>query len=204
MSKLSRIAVLLSAIIFAGCAPKQPNFQMVESPPKAIVQNGYSFTPLDEPEWYIIGRTPITVALAKRGASTDETCAVQGNIFPIAKFESDEAFVAAVKQGQANDADIANPERFKVLTHDVSLYAHKGEPCAFSHIVTEDHAAKKRSKTEGMMILDIYALVCRHPQNRHAAISINYSQRSYAESRDAGIAEKSQHLFNSVEFTTLQ
>lgn len=195
-------ALLLCAFSIAGCAPKR-NFQMIASPPEIIVQNGYSFVPLDEPEWYVIGRSPIAIALAKRGVNIDETYAVQGKLFRIGDFASDEAFVAAVKQGQENDTDIANPERFKTIIHDVELYPHKGENCAFSHIVTEDHAAQKRSNTVGVMILDIYGLVCRHPQNRNAGFSFNYSQRNYTENLDADIERKAKQLIESVEFTTL-
>ncbi|ATX80421.1 hypothetical protein Ga0123461_2015 [Mariprofundus aestuarium] len=203
--KLSRIliAVVISAV-FAGCAPKRHNLQPVDSPPKTIVQNGFSFLPLDEKGWYILGRMPHAVALAREGTSTDETHAIQGKLFKFPTFASDEAFVRAVKKGQANDTDIANPDRYRTLTHVVALYEHRGEPCAFSHIVTEDHGAKKRTDTPGLMILDVYALVCRHPQNRNAAISFSYSQRYYPENRNENIASKARQLIDSLGFTTLQ
>jgi len=198
------IGVTLISAVFAGCAAQQPNFQQVETPPKAIVQNGYSFVPLDDPQWYIIGRTPFKVALSKKGSATDETYVINGELFRFPEFASDEAFLQAIKQGQSTDLDPANPTRYKRLVHDAELRKHRGETCVFSHVVTEDHGAKKRTSTAGFMILDVYALVCRHPQNQNAAITVGYSQRNYPENRDGNIESKARQLIESVDFTTLR
>ncbi|NWF37801.1 hypothetical protein F3F96_01415 [Mariprofundus sp. NF] len=197
------VLILISAVL-AGCASNRPNLLPVDSPPKIIVQNGFSFMPLNESEWYIIERQPYEVSLAKRGAATDETFAIQGKVFQFPTFASNESFMQAVKQGQANDTDPANPGRYVTLTHDIELYEHRGETCAYSHIVTEDHAARKRTSTPGFMILDVYALICRHPQNQNAAISFNYSQRNYAQNLDKTLESKARRLIESLEFTALQ
>ncbi|ATX81182.1 hypothetical protein Ga0123462_0307 [Mariprofundus ferrinatatus] len=194
---------MVAGLLLIGCGPKKPNLPEVGVPPKPLVQKGFSFTPLAETGWYIIGQVPYRVALARQGKSTDETHAIQGMVFNFKNFDSDEDFIRAVKAGQAQDTDITDPDRFKVTTHDTVLRPHKGERCAFSHIVTEDHGAVKRSATDGFMILEIYALVCRHPENRSAAVSVDYSQRYYAQNRNSDIESKAISLIDSVSFEPL-
>lgn len=198
------ITFIVTGLILVGCGPKKPNFQEVDTPSKPLVQKGFSITPLNESDWYIIGRSPYQIALAKQGESVDETRAIQGTVFKINNFPSNEEFVRFVKRGQAQDTDISNPDRFKITTHDVVLREHKGEPCAYSHTITEDHGAVKRSNTKGFMTLEIFALVCRHPENRNAAISVHYSERYYPKFRNGDIETKANSLLDSFDFKPIQ
>lgn len=197
------ILIVMAGLILVACGPKRPNFQEVSSPPKQLIQKGFSLTPLNELGWYIIGRSPYAIALAKQGSSPDETYAIQGSVYNIGSFSSDNEFIHFINKGQAQDTDISNPNRFKITAHDTTLKKYKGEPCAYSHTVTEDHAAVKRTNQNEFMVLEIFALVCRHPENQNAAISVNYSERYYPTNRSENIEAKAKILLNSLDFETL-
>lgn len=190
-------------LMLIGCGPKKPNLQEVATPPKPLIQKGFSFTPLDERGWYILGRNSFNIALARQGNSKDETRAIQGMVLKSNTFKSDDAFVQAVKKAQANDTDSSNPERFKVISNDTVAREHKGEACAFSHILSEDHKAIKRSRGDGVMLLEIYTLVCRHPQNRNAVVNVGYSERYYPQQRSSDMESKANKLLESVNFEPL-
>ena len=75
-----------------------------------------------------------------------------------------------------------------------------GATCVQSHIVTEDHAAAKRTARPGVMILDAYSLICQHPGDKSVGIIMTYSQRYYSGQRDPELGAKAAVLFDSIGF----
>ena len=187
-------------VILIGCGPKRTGPQEITTPPAPLIQRGYSFTPLNESGWYIFGRAASRIALGKRGKNTDETLAIQGAVIAIKGISSDEEFVHFVGDEMGKNA---NPERFKVTTQETTPFPHQGATCAYSHFVTEDHAAVKRSNVSGIMILEAFSLMCRHPDNQSRAVNISYSQGYYPQDRDVAIEDKAKALFDSLDFRPL-
>lgn len=194
-----RIAgVCLVALVVAGCAtPGGPGVPVPQPPPR-IQQQGYSFVPLDEPDWLVIGRDASKIALVKMGRNDDETFAIQATLFPLPSFDGDEALMAIVKAGQARDID---PKRFRLTTHDVNPEPARLADCVRSHAVAEDNAAVKRSGRSGAMILETLTLTCAHPRSRGVAVNVAYSHRHYPGDEDARFTAKAEEVFGSVRFT---
>lgn len=170
-------------------------------PPERISQQGYSLMPLNEPGWFIGGRNSYQLALLKRGEEPDGTVVIQATLMPLPAFNTAEELAQLVREHQAHHTDLQYRQRFTIVTHEVTAYTHQGIGCVKSHLVTEDHAAVKRSATPGDMLLEALTLTCPHPSNRQAGVNVMYSQRSYPAQRDPAFLEKAARVLDSIELT---
>lgn len=202
MIKLAlRVGTLCAALLGTSCASITPRFLEVHIPPERISQQGYSLVPLNETGWLIGARNSYQLALLKRGEDPEGTLAIQATLVELPAFKTDEELARLVKERQAQDTD---PQRFTTMTHEVTAYSQKGTTCVKSHLVTEDHAAVKRSATPGDMVLEALTLTCPHPNDQHVGVNVTYSQRYYPEQRDPAFLEKATRVLESIEFTELQ
>jgi len=156
--------------------------------------------PLNEPGWLIGARNSYQLALLKRGEEPEGTLAIQATLVKLPAFTTDEELARLVKERQAQDTD---PQRFTVMTHDVTAYSQQGTACVKSHMVTEDHMAVKRSGTPGDMVLEALTLTCPHPTDQRVGVNVTYSQRSYPAQRDPAFLEKATSVLQSIEFAEL-
>jgi len=198
--KVLRTLGLLCTALVVTWSSIQPWLPEVQLPPERIAQKGYSLVSLNEKGWRIVERNAYQLALAKRGENTDETMAIQVILFRLPVFKTNEEFLRLIQEGQVKDTD---PQRFKIMQHEVTTYRTKGTDCAKSHIAVEDRDAVKRSGKPGDMVLEIMALTCAHPKDKNFGISIIYSQRYYSEQRDSAFVEKAMSVLHSIEFTDL-
>jgi hypothetical protein len=198
MKLLGQFAVLGSVLVLSSCA----SIQEVQIPPERFSQKGFSFMPFNEKGWFIAARNPQRAVLVKRGDNPDETFAIEANAFSgqSPTLESGEEFARLIKEFELNNT---NPGRFKVLRHEVSPYAEKGNNCVRSHMAAEDHGVVSRSGKTGPMILEKLTLVCVHPKDNRAGANVAYSQRYYPDQRDPKFLEKGTSVLSSVEFTDL-
>ena len=199
MKFLRRLGMLCTALVVTSCTSMQPSFPEVQIPPERISQKGYSLVPLNEKGWLIGGRNSYQLALGKRGENPDETFAIQAILFRWPVFKTNEELVRLINEGQAKDTD---PQRFKIIKHEVTAYPKKGTDCVKSHMVSED-AAVKRSGKSGHMIIEALTLTCAHPKDKNLGVNVTYSQRYYPEQRESAFLEKATRVLNSVEFTEL-
>lgn len=191
-------AALILMCLISACAPRSARLIEVPTPPARLEQEGYSFLPLNEKEWFIVGRNEQQIVLAKKGGSPDETSMIQAMLLQLPDFGSDQELTAWVKQGQAKDTD---PGRFTVLNHDVSDAAFKGAHCVRSAMTAEDRQAVKRTESTGPMVLEVLAMTCPHPKDKNVGVYAMYSHRHYPGHQDPGLADKADELFQSIEFT---
>ena len=195
MKLLQQFVVCALILAITACASTRPALPEVKLPPERISQKGYSLMPLDEAGWLIAQRNKYALALVKTGVNVDETLAIQASISKIPSYSTNQDFVNAIKDGQEKDTD---PQRFKILKHDVTSFPMAGGDCAKSYLVTEDHAAIKRSGSPGIMILEALTLSCAHPSERSIAVHVTYSHRHYPGQDDPAFMEKGNALINSV------
>jgi hypothetical protein len=203
MKLLTRLGMLCVFLIITGCASMQPQSQLQEvpTPPGRMLQNGYSFVPLNEKGWLIADWNVFHLTLVKVGKHPDETVAIQALPFRLPAFKTNEELVRLVREGQAKDTD---PQRFKIIKNEVVSYPMKVTACARSYFLAEDRAAVKRSTRSGNMILEVSTLTCAHPDDRSVGISIIYSQRYYPGQGDPDFKKKAEEIIKSVEFTRPQ
>lgn len=190
--------IFISAMAIATAVSAQSSFSIVPTPPERILQNGYSLVPPNEKGWLIVERNAYQLALAKRGNNPDETIAIQALPFRLPRFKTEEEFIHFIQEGQAKDT---GPQRFTILKHDVTPYPMQGTECAKSFMVTEDHAAVKRSSQPGNMLLEALILTCAHPSDQNVGISILFSHRHYPDQGDTAFVENAQLVLRSVEFS---
>jgi hypothetical protein len=161
------------------------------------METGYSLVPPNEKGWIVAGRDQYRLALAQRGEGEDETYAIQTTLVQLPTFTSSDGLTRFVKEGETKKTD---PQRFKVMVHDIVLQQQKGVDCARSHFVVEDTAAAKRTTKTGSMILEALSLTCPHPKDAAVGVHVTYSHRYYPEQKDSAFKEKALHLFDSMEF----
>jgi len=169
-------------------------------PPERISQKGFSLVPLNEKRWFIFGRSSDQLVLGKLGGIPEENFAIRAILFQLPAFKTNEEFVRLIKEVQAKGI---NPERLKIIKHEVVTFAKKGIDCAKSHMVAEDRGAAKQVGKTGVMVLEALTLACAHPKQKDIGVSVSYSQRYYPEQGDPGFLEKATSVLNSVEFADL-
>jgi hypothetical protein len=198
MKLLQTVVVLCAAFVFASCASTRPSLPEIKLPPERISQNGYSLMPLNEPGWVIEGRNAYTFAFGKLGANHDETFAIQALFSRLPAYDTNADFLQLIKDGQSKDS---GSPRFEILKHDVTPFPMKGADCAESHMVTIDHAAKRRSGNTGDMILEALTLSCAHPSEKTVAIHVTYSHRHDPGQDDPAFMDKGTTVLSSVELS---
>ena len=196
MKQLQKIVVLCAAIVVTSCAATRPPPPEVKLPPERILQKGYSLMPLNEPGWLIEGRNAYSFAFGKLGTNQDETFAIQAMFSRLPTYDTNANFLQLIKVGQAKDT---GSPRYEILKQDVTPFPMKGADCAESHMVTIDHAAKRRSGNTGDMVLESLTLSCAHPSEKTVAIHVIYSHRHDPGQDDPAFMEKGATVLNSVE-----
>ena len=198
MKKLFVVALSFAAALISSCATTRPAMQEVTLPPERIVQNGYSLVPLDEAGWLVFHRSSEQLALGKRGSDPDENMVIRAFAKVIPPLKSDEEFVGFAKSVLIMEG----ATRHKVLSQQTKLMKVKSQRCARTDTVMEDHGAVKRSSKTEPMILEIYSLLCKHP-NGSTGVLVAYSHRFYQGQGDAESSKKAQMIFDSIEFLSL-
>ena len=192
MSRVLGAGALL--VVVAACAPLPP--KTLPLPPQRIYQNTYSLVPPDEPGWVVAGRRANELNLARGGQRPDETFGVQGFLVRLPALSSSEQLASFV-QGLLAQTDA---RRFRTLKQEVAEDRSRRETCARSHLVTEDHAAVKKTSTPGPMILEALSLTCVHPKNAGWAVMVTYSHRYYPSQNDPGLGDKAARVHSTLEF----
>lgn len=194
---MHRLGALMLALVFLplGCST-QPRLRELPVPPQRVVQQGYSFLPPAEPGWIEALRNPSRLMLGKFGANPDETFAIQALVTPAPAKSAGPELGRFVREEQEKDID---PQRHRLIKHDVTTMPRNGVDCVQSHIVSEDNAARKRSARPGIMVIEAISLACRHPKKSGMLVNITYSHRFYPEDRDPQLAEQASRLFRTLE-----
>jgi len=193
------MAVLITAMLGAagGCAninlPGTGLSQRLE-------QNGYSFMPPSEPEWFIADRTPERIALAKLGRVEGQTYLVEGSLLALDDLPEPARLAGFVKD--MHEQDLPRP-RFRVREHDVTDVRISGAQCALSHIVAEDRDPETGSNVVTAMLVETVGTVCIHPMDASVGVSLSYSHRSFPEDRDRGFEAFATPLLQTQQFDTL-
>jgi hypothetical protein len=167
----------------------------VKLPPRIILKSGYSLVPLNEPGWLIGYEDSGRLVLGRPGSDPDENAIIRSFTELIPQFKSEEEFAGFSKSVLVAEGSA----RHKILSMTTTPLTIKGQACMKTDTVLEDHAAVKQTSRTGMMILESYALLCKHP-NKSIGIVIAYSHRYYPGHQDPNSANKAQELFDSLGF----
>ena len=201
---MKHLALLSLVILCTSCASA---VQEVPLPPKPFVLKGFSLVPPDEKGWYVDTKpSPDRLLLVKRNHDKDpyENYAIEAYALNVSIFKSNELFLQAVKEGKA----IISDPRYKILKHDRNPYMQRGQYCALSHVVAEDHGRVPSfgfgiHRRLGHMIFEEIGLTCRHPQKNNVALDLAFSLRYYPGEREPLFSERAMKVVDSVKFTDL-
>ena len=190
--------VLVAGISSCGPVPVRPAMEEVQLPPQRIVQKGYSILPLNEPGWLVGYRNQEKLVLGKRASDPDENFVIRSFAEVLPPLKSEEEFTGFAKSVLIMEG----AARHKVISQEAKRLKVKGQKCVRTDTVMEDHGAAKRSSRTEQMILEIYSLLCKHP-NGTTGILVAYSHRYYQGNRDQASERKAQTIFDSIEFLDL-
>lgn len=119
------------------------------------------------------------------------------SLYKVPKFESNEAFLSAVKKARVNEPQTG---RFKVISNSESLTNFKESTCVIYKSSSEDHAAKTANGLSKNMLLENTGYNCLHPKNKSVGVNIEYSIRRYPDSTYESFENKTNAFFNNIEF----
>jgi len=192
-----RFAFALVALLGA-CAPGETAKVAVLGAPagERIEKPGYTFVPPSEAGWQAGPAAPGDIALRKPGADADES-----TVQFVRLFRSERAMsVTGLIQELDSPYDAA---RFRAIRIDPSRpYRHRGASCASGHSVVEDLQAPTQ-RVAGKMLIEMYALLCIHPQDARVWLQIGYSHRYHPGQPDLKLRAQAMAAFERVDFTDL-
>lgn len=198
MRKPSTVILLVAAVLISSCAPVRPAMKEIPLPPQRIAQKGYSVVPLNEPGWLVGFRDQEKFVLGKRGDDPDENIIIRAFTQVLPPLNSEEEFIGFAKSVLVMEG----ASRHKVLSQETKPMKVKNQPCVRTDTVMDDQAAVKPSTRSENMIIEAYALLCKHP-NKSTGILVAYSHRFYQGHSDKDSSSKAQRIFNSIEFLDL-
>ena len=193
--------IVISAVVFLGGCATGPNVPTLSPAPQRLSIDGLDFASPAEPGWYIPLQTPYHLALAKRGASPDETVAIEAQLYHAPAPVPGKDFVQQVREAQDKDTD---PARFTSQVHEVVPYKLGAAVCARSHTTVQDNKAATPSGNYAVMILEAYSLDCEHPQDPRAGVNLTYSLRYYPGKADPGWQAKAAAILDSAQLGELK
>ncbi|HEX9023737.1 MAG TPA: hypothetical protein VF799_07865 [Geobacteraceae bacterium] len=193
------IAMLSAFILFCtACAPARPTLNDIPLPSQRLFQNGYSLVPPEEPGWVITYRNPKRLLLEKQAKDPDEKMAIRALAQELPSLDSEEDF----KEFAKTVLTMEDANQQAIVTQVTTSLTIQGQPCVRTDTVMEDAAAVRHSSRTDSMIIDVFGVLCRHPNNS-LGILVAYSHRHYPENKDPGAAERAQKLFDGIEFSDL-
>ena len=188
------IVVALVVLLLSACS----NLSLPGSGlDERLVQDGYSFMPPSDTDWFIADRTSDRIALAKLGRVEGQTFLVEGSLLALDGLRSPDRLSRYVKT--MHDRDLPRP-RFRVQEHDVTEVRIAGARCALSHIVAEDRDPETGSNVVTAMLVESVGTICIHPADSRIGVSLTYSHRSFPEDRDRAFESVATPLLQTQQF----
>ena len=198
----SRI-ILASALLWsAACCAAAPNLPEIPDSAQRMYVVGVSAPlPQDKKGWYVAAHTPYNAGITKLGATKDATIVIEMQAFKLSPPQPGEDFAALVKEGQTKNSD---PNRFTEQVHDVTPFKLGEAVCARTHGVSLDKQAKAPTGESTTLILEVYTLTCRHPEDPIVGINVTYSLRYHEGDRDPQLEQAAAAILDGVQFTPLK
>jgi len=186
------------ALCCTACAPARQTLNAIPLPPQRIFQSGYSLVPLEEPGWTIGSRNPVRLLLEKQAKDPDENMAIRAFAQELPPLDSEDEF----KEFAKSVLIMEDAAQHAIVTQVTTPLTIKGLSCVRTDTVMEDDGTVRRSSRTDSMIIDVFGVLCKHPNNI-TGVLVAYSHRHYRENKDPGAAEKAQKVFDSIEFSDL-
>jgi hypothetical protein len=192
-SSMKRYILLLGMLLLIGCASMLPKAGIS----KSYTHAGANVISPSEPDWYLMQHSQYGVVFAKKYSDSSETAIANTQIFPVGKFESDEAFFEVIKKGRS---EVKNKERYKQIEaeHKVSLL--NGHSCLKYHGVSEDHGSNGVDSTNFQFFKN-FGYICRTKIDPTVALIMEVSHRSDSRIVPAELKTMGSQFFNSIELT---
>jgi len=192
-----RIATVLTAVcitlVLPACASKPDK-------PQRFELRGFSLAPpaavKDEKPWSVAKQTPDLLVLGKPGEFESEVFIVQAAVITLPSFSSADALLQHVKAAQKREMD---PQRFRILKHEVSAQSMDGETCALSHMEAVDRAVAGTTGPTANTMLETLTLTCPHPKNRNTGINATYSHQYFPEDKDPRFVERGNAILGGLK-----
>jgi len=185
-------AAICAVLLLAACASKSDK-------PQRFELRGFSFTAPamvnGEKPWGIAKRTPDLLLLGKPGEFESEIFAVQAAMVRLPLFSSSDALLQHVKAGQQREL---NPDRYRILRHELSSQTVDGESCALSHVEAVDRAVPATTGPTANMLLETLTLTCAHPRDRKTGINVTYSYQYFPEDKDRRFVERGSLILQGL------
>lgn len=183
---------ILAALLLAACASKFDK-------PLHFELRGFSIAAPaaveGEKPWGVAKRTPDLLILGKPGEFESEVFTVQAVVIGLPALPSPDALLQHVKAAQQRELD---PQRFRMLKHELSLFPVDGESCALSHVEAADRAIPGTTGPTANMMLETLTLTCAHPKDRNTGINVTYSHHYFPEDKDPRFVEQGSAILRGL------
>lgn len=184
-------------LISGQCNPKDSELTSLR-----VYREGYSFIPPDIQGWRVYGvqadlGTDFTMQRENSGTGVLDTVFTMRVQMPKGKVDRDNfpGYVMSIEKENLGD-----PNRYKLLAHDVTPFAHGEQQCVLSQQLIEDSSALLSSGVRRPMTREIRSLVCMRPYNSSTAVVLTYVHRYPEGQRDEGYTRDADNMFNSLSF----
>lgn len=179
--KYQRVLLCCVTLVLASCATAPPPAPKPVSP-GYLYEGGYlNVRAPNSDGWYLASSSPAGMEFARGGFEQGESFGAQVLMFPLPQTQSEQEFVALIKEGF--EADTIS-ERFSVIESEFKYSSERGYPCVAVSSVVEDKQAQTSANRREKLLLQFDSLYCRHPVQKETGFSVIYSHRGRARYPD--------------------
>ncbi|HMM54898.1 MAG TPA: hypothetical protein PKC23_07770 [Candidatus Desulfobacillus sp.] len=186
-----KIILLALSLLSCGIASAQSPGQPV-APGQPFNGEILNIRAPDSNGWIVTGMARNGISFGKRGAESGETYGAQAIIFEMPPTNGSEELVAFVRK---RIAAMNPPPRFLETRSEYRYTDTRGYPCVNVRAAFDDTAAVTPSGREQLK-LQVLALYCRHPEQRHLGFFAAYSHRG--KTADDRMEDSARSFIDSV------
>lgn len=194
LARTRLLAVLSLFLALAACTT--PALHVGQSVPPGYLYKA-KFLNIHSPAekgWSLVGAAESGIQFARHGDRKEGTFAAQVATFPLPEFQDDDVFLDFIKRSFQTDTD---HKRFTIIKSSFKLSDARKYLCVRVFAVVEDRQAPTLAKHHRKLLLQSFALYCRHPLNKLAGFAIIYSHRG--KSIYPGLEKKANAFITGVQ-----
>ena len=189
-----RIIVICSLIAILSACITKPNVDQHQGSTR-FSQPGVSFVPPTDKKWSIAVRHTYQATLAMQDKSGNETIITQVSMFNIPQQNSNEEFLAFIKNERNKEPDTG---RFEVINKSLVHYKERGETCVKHQSSSKDFGAKRDGK---YTIYETLGMYCIHPNKPKIGVFVELSRKAPIGNKNDLFETLGNQLIQSVEFS---
>lgn len=197
--KITSIFICCLILLFtSSCVSTHQNWKNVTDFDKRINMIGFSVMPPSAgDDWHIANKTEAEIVFSGKNRRAGSTLAAFAFIYQLPNdIKTNDDFLKFSDKYRELNSD---PNRYEIMKHDEFAEEKNNVFCIQYHLLTKDKNAYTSSGYK-KMVLEIYGVTCRHPDNQSYAVDMSFSEKYEEKNQPPDLEEKAMSFISTLKF----